>query len=70
MAIHSKNHIEVAVKLENADNKSPQLFYEAKILNSLSTEDSTADYGIPHVYYCGSEGEYNVMIMDLYGQSL
>ncbi len=54
MAIHSKNHIEVAVKLENAENKSPQLFYEAKILNSLSTEDSTTDYGIPHVYYCGS----------------
>lgn len=70
MAIHNKNHVQVAVKLQNAENKSPQLFYEAKILNSLSSDDSTTDNGIPHVYYCGSQGEYNVMIMDLYGQSL
>lgn len=27
MALHTKNHVEVAVKLENANNKSPQLFY-------------------------------------------
>ncbi len=70
MALHNKNHAEVAVKLENAGNKSPQLFYEAKILNSLSGDDNTTDYGIPHVYFCGSEGEYNVMVMDLFGQSL
>lgn len=70
MALHNKNHTEVAVKLENAGNKSPQLFYEAKILNNLSGDDNTTDYGIPHVYFCGSEGEYNVMVMDLFGQSL
>lgn len=60
----------MAVKLENANNKSPQLFYEAKILNSLAGDDSTVDFGIPRVYYCGGEGEYNVMVMDLFGQSL
>lgn len=70
MAIHQKNHVEVAVKLENIDNKSPQLFYEAKILNTLSGDDSVTDNGIPHVYYCGNEGEFNVMVIDLLGQSL
>jgi hypothetical protein len=30
----------------------------------------TSDYGIPRVYYCGTEGEYNVMVMDLCGKSL
>lgn len=56
MALHNKNHVEVAVKLENIENKSPQLFYEAKILNSLAGEDNTTDFGIPRVYYCASEG--------------
>ena len=32
MAINTKNHSEYAVKLEKASTKSPQLFYEAKIL--------------------------------------
>ena len=70
MALHNKNQTEVAVKLETIGNKSPQLFYEAKIINSISGDDSSTDYGIPRVYYCGSEGEYNVMVMDLFGQSL
>jgi hypothetical protein len=70
MAMHNKNHNEVAVKLENASNKSLQLFYEAKILTQLANDDVTADYGIPHAYYCGTEGEFNVMVMDLFGQSL
>lgn len=70
MALHNRNHTEVAVKLETVGNKSPQLFYEAKIIGAISGEDGSTDYGIPHVYYCGSEGEYNVMVMDLFGQSL
>ena len=28
------------------------------------------DNGVPRIYYCGNEGEYNVMVMDLFGQSL
>lgn len=54
MALHIKNHTEVAVKLETIGNKSPQLFYEAKILNTLSSDDNSTDYGIPRVYYCSS----------------
>lgn len=55
MGVHVKNNAEVAVKLEPVESKSPQLFYEAKILNSLSSNDTVTDYGIPRVYYCGSE---------------
>jgi len=28
------------------------------------------DKGIPTVYYCATEGEYNIMVMDLLGPSL
>lgn len=70
MALHTRNHTEVAVKLETVGNKSPQLFYEAKIISNLTDDDNSTDHGIPRVYYCGSEGEYNVMVMDLFGQSL
>ena len=28
------------------------------------------DKGIPHVYYCSTEGEYNILVMDLLGPSL
>lgn len=70
MALHNKNHSEVAVKLETIGSKSPQLFYEAKIINGLAADDTTVDNGVPRIYYCGNEGEYNVMIMDLFGQSL
>lgn len=36
MALHNKNHTEVAIKLETVGHKSPQLFYEAKILNNIT----------------------------------
>lgn len=31
---------------------------------------SVIDKGIPNVYYCSSEGDYNIMVMDLLGPSL
>ena len=55
MALNVKNHTEYAVKLEKSSTKSPQLFYEAKILGSLQ-DDTTVDTGFPGVYYVGSEG--------------
>ena len=70
LAINTKSHTEYAVKLEKASCKSPQLFYEAKILTALQADDGTTDLGLPNVYYMGSEGEYNVMVMDLCGKSL
>ena len=54
MAIHNRNHTEVAVKLESLGSRAPQLFYEAKILNILNDGDSSTDHGVPRVYYCAS----------------
>ncbi len=36
----------------------------------LLHQDDPSDKGIPHVYFCSSEGEYNIMVMDLLGPSL
>lgn len=55
-AIHSSNNLEVAIKLEPTNTKSQQLFYEAKILSTISSDDKTTNNGIPTIYECGAEG--------------
>lgn len=42
------------------------LLYEAKVLRLLA---STTE-GIPHIYYAGIEGDYNIMVTELLGPSL
>ena len=69
-AVNLKTNEEVAVKLENTSTKSPQLFYEAKLYQYLLNDSSVVDKGIPNVYYCATEGDYNVLVMDLLGPSL
>lgn len=54
MAINLKNHTEYAVKLEKSSTKSPQLFYEAKILGSLQADEQSVDHGFTSVHYVGS----------------
>lgn len=56
---------EVAVKLEPIKASHPQLIYESKIYRQLAT-----GIGIPHVKWCGVEGEFNCLVMDLLGPSL
>jgi len=68
--INLKTNEEVAIKLENTNTKHPQLFYEAKLYQYLLHDNSVLDKGIPHVYYCATEGDYNIMVMDLLGPSL
>jgi len=55
----------VAIKLESVTANAPQLRYEAKLYRLLG--DSP---GIPGVYWCGTEGDYNALVMDLMGPSL
>jgi len=55
---------EVAIKVERADTKHPQLQLEAEILRKLHAP------GIPRMRYSGVERGYNVMVMDLLGPSL
>lgn len=65
LALNFKTNLEYAVKLEPITAQYPQVYYEAKIYNYFGGE-----VGIPKVYFSGSEGEYNVMVMDLLGLSL
>eukprot|EP00612_Vaucheria_litorea_P002903 CAMPEP_0171460826 /NCGR_PEP_ID=MMETSP0945-20130129/5543_1 /TAXON_ID=109269 /ORGANISM="Vaucheria litorea, Strain CCMP2940" /LENGTH=413 /DNA_ID=CAMNT_0011987099 /DNA_START=334 /DNA_END=1573 /DNA_ORIENTATION=+ len=56
---------EVAIKLESAKTKHPQLLYESKIYRLLH-----GGLGIPTMRWFGMEGDYNVMVLDLLGPSL
>lgn len=55
----------IAIKLEPADAKPPQLLYESKMYKLLM-----GGVGIPYIYYFAQEGDYNVLVMDLLGPSL
>lgn len=56
---------DVAVKLESVKSKFPQLAYEHKLYKLLA-----GGVGIPRVRWCGREGNYNCLVMDLLGPSL
>jgi casein kinase 1 len=56
---------EIAIKFEIVRSKHPQLLYESRIYQSLS-----GGLGIPNILWFGVEGDFNVMIMDLMGESL
>ncbi|CAD5215626.1 unnamed protein product [Bursaphelenchus okinawaensis] len=58
-------HEEVAIKLECMKTKHPQLHIEAKLYKFMH-----GGVGIPVVKWCGHEGDYNVMVMELLGPSL
>jgi serine/threonine protein kinase len=65
LAVHVSNNEEVAVKLEHLRTQHPQLVYEAKLYRLLQ-----GGTGVPNIRYCGIEGDYNVLVMDLLGPSL
>lgn len=56
---------EVAIKLECVKTKHPQLHIESKIYRLMQ-----GGVGIPTLKWCGGEGDYNVMVMELLGPSL
>jgi len=70
LGVNLKTNEEVAIKLEHTNTKHPQLFYEAKLYQYLLHDSSVTDKGIPNVYYSATEGDYNIMVMDLLGSSL
>jgi serine/threonine protein kinase len=59
--------IQVAIKLEVKNSKHPQLIYEAKVLKLLQGQPSC---GVPGLLWYGTEGDYNVMVLQLLGPSL
>ncbi|KAH0786735.1 casein kinase I [Histomonas meleagridis] len=58
-------HEEVAIKLESKNTKPQQLGIEAKIYTILA-----GGVGIPSIKWYGTEGDYNVLVMELLGTSL
>lgn len=56
---------EVAIKLECIKTRHPQLHIESKFYKMMQ-----GGVGIPMIKWCGSEGDYNVMVMELLGPSL
>mmetsp|Transcript_3219 Transcript_3219/g.7576 ORF Transcript_3219/g.7576 Transcript_3219/m.7576 type:complete len:439 (-) Transcript_3219:130-1446(-) len=64
-AVDSLTGKELAVKLERVDSKHPMLLYEAKLLKHLEGAQ-----GFASVYFSDTQGEFNVMVMDLLGPSL
>ena len=59
-----KLHKKVAIKLEPIHTQHPQLFHEEELYNEIYGE------GIPKLYWCGNQGNYNILIMELLGPSL
>eukprot|EP01064_Diplonema_japonicum_P028873 TRINITY_DN4538_c2_g2_i1.p1 TRINITY_DN4538_c2_g2~~TRINITY_DN4538_c2_g2_i1.p1 ORF type:complete len:371 (+),score=40.86 TRINITY_DN4538_c2_g2_i1:117-1115(+) len=58
----------LAMKLEMSSAKYPQLVNEAIVYKTLNANGSRV--GIPRLHWYGTEGEYNIMIIDLLGPSL
>lgn len=56
---------EVAIKLESLRTNHPQLSIESRFYRALQGAS-----GIPAVRWFGTEGDYNVMVMELLGPSL
>lgn len=65
LAEDTKKDTEVAVKLEPVKTKFPQLMYETKLYKLFAGGN-----GIPKIYWQGTEGDYNVMVMEFLGPSL
>lgn len=65
LGVHVTTNEEVAVKLEPVRTQHPQLLYEAKVIRHLR-----GGSGIPDVIWVGTEGDSNVMIIELLGPSL
>ncbi|EDV30912.1 uncharacterized protein Dana_GF15092 [Drosophila ananassae] len=60
-----KDGTDVAIKVETADAKYPQLMYEAKVYEQLAESP-----GFPALLHFGCEKNYNAMVIELLGSSL
>ena len=67
--IYEGTHVQtgeiVAVKLEKANARHPQLQYESRIYKHMKKSK-----GVPSIKFYGKEDEYYVLVMDLLGPSL
>lgn len=69
-AVNVKTQQEVAIKVEDAKSKSPQLQYEARLYQNILGDKPELVEGIPRIYYYASQKNHNLLVMDLLGPSL
>lgn len=69
-AVHKKTKEEVAIKFEDVNSRHQQLYYECKIYLWFHSDSTVIGQAIPQVLYYGTEGDNNLMVMDLLGKSL
>lgn len=65
LGTHITTQDEVAIKLECKRTVHPQLLIESKYYKLMQ-----GGIGFPKIKWCGSEGDYNVLVMELLGPSL
>lgn len=65
LGINIKSGDEVAIKLESVKTEYPQLKNEARTYKSLA-----GGVGVPSIHRFGTEGDYNVLVIDYLGPSL
>lgn len=59
------NNDDVAIKMEASNARAPQLYLEYRFYQLLGPHT-----GLPQVYYFGTCGKYNALVMELLGPSL
>jgi len=55
---------DVAIKLEDQKNRYPQVIYEGQLIQRLQ-----GGKGIPGEYWCGHDGDYNILVMEILGDN-
>jgi casein kinase 1 len=66
----SKLNERVALKIEKSTSRNPQLSYEFKILQLLDNDGRAHERGLLKVYNYFKEGDENIMVMKVLGDSL
>lgn len=69
-ATNMKTKQEYAIKFEEINSKHQQLYAECRIYLWFHSDSTVLAQAIPQVVYYGIEGNKNIMIMDLLGDSL
>lgn len=65
IGLNTQTGEEVAIKMESAKAKAPKLMWESKLYKLIA-----GGAGIPRVHWYGTDGDQNVMVLDLLGPSL
>ena len=69
-AVNMKSKQLVAIKFEEISSKHQQLYSECKLYLWFHSDSTVIGQAIPQVHFYGTEGQRNILVMDLLGKSL